>query len=78
MKFRFKKLSLSVDWPTWELSPLIEAAEYLATEDPSQTYFWNFLENIEEDKEKIGLIASSNSFKVRCIPFPLFRHDTHS
>lgn len=44
MNTKLKQFSLSSDWPTWALTPLQEASEYLATEQEDGAAFWAFVD----------------------------------
>jgi hypothetical protein len=54
------QFSLNADWPTWELSPLQEAAEFLASEKPhDERLFWDLIDELEEGQESVDPAASS-------------------
>ena len=60
------QFSLTADWPTWELSPVQEAAVYLADElaDDNTALLWEFVEMLEDSRQVLDqAVTGSKSFQ---------------
>lgn len=58
------QFGLTAEWPTWELSPLQEAAEYLtADKEDDHSYFWSFIDELEGSHAAIDAAAASSAYR---------------
>lgn len=66
-RFPLQQFSLTADWPTWELSPLQEAAVYLADELEGKgdaSLLWRFIEKLEGSRNAIDQAITGPRFQL--------------
>ena len=67
--YYYYQVGFTAEWPTWELSPLQEAAEFLASENKeNESLLWSWIDSLDDDetaKETVdeAVVVMSQSFR---------------